>query len=579
MPTLLYLPNEIIYKIADQLPSRDVNSLCQTTRPLYQYLIRHLYRRNIVESHSTALFWAATHGYTSLAQALLEENADIHTTGGSLTESESDFQARYARLSAHVQSLVGRGDDDLDKLSTPLIIASAVGHVEIVDLFLHHGADPNTVNGAGRSAMDIAARNGHMETMRVLLRYGARGCHNSSSSASTSYDTIHVAAGGGHPGALRILIENGVDPNRRTYWGDTALKVATRSGHIDAVKTLLDLGVEFMNRDRDMHTALYEAVKRDNVQIASLLLDAGDEIEGKDRWGRTTLTCAVWFGSMDSATMLLDRGAQIETRDENNCTPLWWACRRGKTAMVKMLLTRGANVELDDPRDANRTTPLGIATRQRHDEIVNLLLDYGADVNRCDREGKSPLWHVVEQGNETMARKLLARGADPHLKTQHSPLVYRAVQKNETAMVRLLLENGADANAVGRLRKFKLVPVLAWALNMGYEEIVHALLDAGADPNTRAYRRAMPVLTGAIIKSPRVYTRLLLEKGADPNLADRYGNTPLFIAMAKGSPEEMRQLLEYGANPHEKRNGRTLRRWAVDRADEAVESVLVEYGA
>jgi ankyrin repeat protein len=70
---------------------------------------------------------------------------------------------RHPRLSTQCD---GRGDQ-------PILHAARNGDTEIVRLLLDHGADPNTVNDRGHTALYCAGGHGHLETLKLLLERGA----------------------------------------------------------------------------------------------------------------------------------------------------------------------------------------------------------------------------------------------------------------------------------------------------------------------------------------------------------------------------------------------------------------------
>jgi ankyrin repeat protein len=88
-----------------------------------------------------------------------------------------------------------------------------------------------------------AANNARVETIKYLLRHGAR---------PDSVDALHAAAWGGsdrgkgaereYAGSLRLLIEAGADKNDRRYCnGRTPLAVALESGNTGAIEFLRSL--------------------------------------------------------------------------------------------------------------------------------------------------------------------------------------------------------------------------------------------------------------------------------------------------------------------------------------------------
>ena len=56
---------------------------------------------------------------------------------------------------------------------TPLMRASAIGHVEIVRELIEEGADVNQRGPRGATALMFAAGGGHLEVVKELVAYGA----------------------------------------------------------------------------------------------------------------------------------------------------------------------------------------------------------------------------------------------------------------------------------------------------------------------------------------------------------------------------------------------------------------------
>ena len=55
----------------------------------------------------------------------------------------------------------------------PLHIAAQNGYLEIVELLLEHGANPNVQDNDGRTPLHYAVENCHVDVARVLLDHGA----------------------------------------------------------------------------------------------------------------------------------------------------------------------------------------------------------------------------------------------------------------------------------------------------------------------------------------------------------------------------------------------------------------------
>ena len=123
----------------------------------------------------------------------------------------------------------------------------------------------------------------------------------------------------------------------------------------------------------------------------------------------------------------------------------------------------------------------------RHDEeIVMDLLDHGANPYVVGKV--SPIDFAIFKGQHLVLRRLLERGANPHIRdteypdydyelSGNPPIVYAAASGDIEAM-RLLVEHGADVNATNAIG---LTPLMAGAQS-GTQESVLWLLQYGAKP-------------------------------------------------------------------------------------------------
>ncbi|HJZ50357.1 MAG TPA: sigma-70 family RNA polymerase sigma factor [Roseiflexaceae bacterium] len=115
--------------------------------------------------------------------------------------------------------------------------------------------------------------------------------------------------------------------------------------------------------------------------------------------------------------------------------------------------------------------------------------------------------------------------------------LHRAAYNGDSALLALLLERRADANAATRSGQTPLhIAVL-----VDRAPVVEQLLAGGADPNCSSDLGLTPLHFAVMLQRCALAARLL-EAGADSALADRYGRTPLDWARLKGF-EEMIILL------------------------------------
>ncbi len=113
--------------------------------------------------------------------------------------------------------------------------------------------------------------------------------------------------------------------------------------------------------------------------------------------------------------------------------------------------TAGARVDsLVDGFSPDGLTPLMSAARENDLVAIAGLVRAGAVVDRVDlRQGWTPLLHAIHKGSVEGAAALLAAGANPNFAGGGEvPPLFFAVMNGDPAMVRVLLENGADPRAV-----------------------------------------------------------------------------------------------------------------------------------
>lgn len=241
-------------------------------------------------------------------------------------------------------------------------------------------------------------------------------------------------------------------------------------------------------------------------------------------------------------------------------SPLFYAASVNLEATARMLLKHGA-----DPDGGNRwMTPLAEAALHRHDRIVKVLKKAGA---------RSTLFTSVALDDAAGVRMALKQTPDAIAQRDeigNTPLHY-AARRLSPAMVKLLLDKGADARAANVLEK----TVLHAACDVRAADpkaqlaVLKLLLKHGADVNAEDRRKVRP-LHVAVRGRNLAAAKFLLEHGAEADAADDGRSTPLRRAVAntgaggtKGRQEEalalVRLLLKHGANPKAKdRRGRTV---------------------
>lgn len=159
-----------------------------------------------------------------------------------------------------------------------------------------------------------------------------------------------------------------------------------------------------------------------------------------------------------------------------------------------------------------------------------LLLPFAAHA----QDMKDEFLAAARKGDIEAVKSFLAKGVDVNAKTEYgaTALSY-ACDKGHTAIVRLLLERGADANA--RDTFYGATPI-TWASMKGHSEIVGLLLDKGASGKEQ-------VLLGGVQSGKADMVRIVLEKGVGQETLD----LALSSAVKGNKPEIAEMLRKAGA--------------------------------
>jgi ankyrin repeat protein len=171
---------------------------------------------------------------------------------------------------------------------TALCAASAIGSLQIVQLLLEHGADPNVGDSFGITPLDRATLRGYLKMSQLLIEYGA----DVNAKDSVGQTPLHLASSAGHMEIAKLLLESNANPNPE--WSST-----------------------WPSRP----PPLYEALAWGHPQVVQLLLhhSANPHTQGLD--GRTLLHVASQNGHLNAVEQLLELGANVHVRDHCGLTP------------------------------------------------------------------------------------------------------------------------------------------------------------------------------------------------------------------------------------------------------------------
>ncbi|KAH8982532.1 ankyrin repeat-containing domain protein, partial [Lactarius akahatsu] len=282
------------------------------------------------------------------------------------------------------------------------------------------------------------------------------------------------------------------------------------------------------------------------------------------------LVAALYGGHIRVAELLFQHGANVDPGTTKGRTPLHRAIEWPNNlaiGAVQFLLKHGANVNF---RNVHGVTPLHLVAKltfSRHcgedngADLAQLLLRHGAEVNSRDRFDSTPLHDASHVLDLEVARVLLDNGADVNAVNDRGQHPFHQVvesysSKARVDVARLLVERGADVNAPynGYLDNVTPLHVASYHLDL---ELMRFLLYHGANVNAKNNQSQTPLHEVLLPKHIHIQPKdrfgaaqLSLERGADVNARDKYQETPFDLASFSLKPKLVRILLDRGADFH-----------------------------
>ncbi len=343
-------------------------------------------------------------------------------------------------------------------------------------MLLDAGANVDSPNAEGQTALMVVARTGNLEAAKLLLR---RGADVNAVERWGGQTALMWAAAQQQPAMVQLLLRAGADPDLHSAvrdWqrrvtaegrpkimnvgGLTALHFAAREGCVACARALVEAGADINALDPDDTTPLVVALMNMHFDLAEYLISAGADLNRWDVFGDSPLYVAIDMNTLptggrpdlpstdsasgyDVARLLLEKGAdpnlQLKLRPPyrngvfdrggdqvlaTGATPLLLAAKVGDVASVKLLLAYHALVDLPN---SEGVTPLMAAagmgqsfnpTRGRYKtddeaaECVRLIHAAGGTITGRASDGLTALHSAAKQGWDETVTVLVADGAD-----------------------------------------------------------------------------------------------------------------------------------------------------------------------
>ena len=239
--------------------------------------------------------------------------------------------------------------------STPLLTAISFQKWDIANFLLDHGADSNAAGGSPSSTpLTLAAgKSGSGTTVAKLLEHGA----DLNTPDNIGNTALINAASSGQTDVMKLLLDHGAKVGIKGILG-TALAASYDLERADLLishgATVDDWVPALIGQDARLDSeqkALFRAVTTDNVRgMAAIPNSVSKEFPG----GLTPLFLAIKLTRTNVTDWLLEHGAVANERDARGMSPLHWAViadtqePQRKIGLIDSLLKHGASIDVTE---------------------------------------------------------------------------------------------------------------------------------------------------------------------------------------------------------------------------------------
>ena len=340
---------------------------------------------------TTALMWAAEQQHPAAVRFLVEHGANLGAASNPAALGKTAYLAPTPQQRAAQKDLAGPGGGIRRARGAGGQRASAKPGAQpseddafTADFF----APAQNDKGGGLTALVFAAREGDLESVKILVEAGA----DVNQTTRYGWTPLLTATQNRHYQIGAFLLAHGANPNMPNKGGWTPLYLATdnrnieggdypvRKGdmdHLDFIKLLLDRGADPNAKMIDSTetrtiftmqwlyeegaTAFLRAAQSGDVELMKLLLAHGADPKIPTKNGDTALMVAAGIGwvegvtyewsdaqSLEAVKLCIDLGLDVNTVDTDGRTALHGAAHKGRNEVVQLLVDHGAKLDAHD---------------------------------------------------------------------------------------------------------------------------------------------------------------------------------------------------------------------------------------
>lgn len=261
--------------------------------------------------HLTSLMLASQNRNRGITELLLEKGANVNERGGAWNNTPI-FYALAVKDLEMMKLLIKNGANlsaNLYNKKSEMVtlvhyaIYKGSNYIDILKLLLENGAPVYGLDHFGNAPLSDAAYNGNTRAAKLLLEHHANVNHQN---GIHKWTALIYAASQGRSDAAKLLIDNGANVSAKAlFQGNervptvephlTPLLAASMwgfTGRVPTVKVLLENGADPNTKGKHGRTAIHYATENGSLETVQLLLKHGANPNVKDDEGRTAFNIA-----------------------------------------------------------------------------------------------------------------------------------------------------------------------------------------------------------------------------------------------------------------------------------------------